>query len=435
MSKLVEKLVVEELTRMLDPHKKPYVMKKGKPNVVMFVGLQGSGKTTTCAKYAYHYSRKNFKTCMVCADTFRAGAFDQLKQNATKIRIPFYGSYTETDPVEIASQGVNIFKKEGFEVIIVDTSGRHKQADSLFKEMKEMTERICPDEIIFIMDSSIGQACYDQAMAFKKEVDVCSVIITKLDSKNKKGGGALSAVAATESPITFIGTGEHFDNFEAFNPASFIKRLLGLGDLEGIINIVKNVVSEDSQKELIEKMQRGIFTLKDLRTQYMTVIKMGPMNNIASMIPGMSNLMGGGGNDQENIKKMKRFICILDSMNEKELELKDKICDSRKMRIARGSGTSLIEVELLLENFKQIKKLVDKFSKMKLGSENMKDIMKNPNMLKNKLAGAMDPNMLRQMGGMENIMGMMKEFGNMEKNGQMGDLNKMLGGLMKKGKK
>ena len=173
--------------------------------------------------------------------------------------------------------------------------------------MKEMTERICPDEIIFIMDSSIGQACYDQAMAFKKEVDVCSVIITKLDSKNKKGGGALSAVAATESPITFIGTGEHFDNFEAFNPASFIKRLLGLGDLEGIINIVKNVVSEDSQKELIEKMQRGIFTLKDLRTQYMTVIKMGPMNNIASMIPGMSNLMGGGGNDQENIKSQRKW--------------------------------------------------------------------------------------------------------------------------------
>lgn len=136
-----------------------------------------------------------------------------MKQNATKVRIPFYGSYTETDPVVISEEGVNIFKKEGFDIIIVDTSGRHKQESDLFDEMKQVEAVVKPDEIIFVMDSSIGQACYDQALAFRKAVNVGSVIVTKLDG-HAKGGGAMSAVAATESPITFIGTGEHFDDFE-----------------------------------------------------------------------------------------------------------------------------------------------------------------------------------------------------------------------------
>ena len=181
---------------------------------------------------------------MVCADTFRAGAFDQLKQNATKVRIPFYGSYTETDPVQIAKEGVEQFKREGFEMIIVDTSGRHMQEEALFAEMKQVNEAINPDEIIFVMDSSIGQACFEQAKAFKQAVSVGSVIITKLDY-NAKGGGALSAVAATEAPITFIGTGEHFTDFESFDPESFVNRLLGLGDLKKLFSVISEIVPQD----------------------------------------------------------------------------------------------------------------------------------------------------------------------------------------------
>jgi signal recognition particle subunit SRP54 len=175
----------------------------------MFVGLQGSGKTTTCSKVAYYYKKKGWRVAMVCADTFRAGAFDQLKQNAAKIRVPFYGSYIETDPVTIAEEGVAEFKEEGMEIIIVDTSGRHKQETDLFDEMKQVEKAVKPDNIIFVMDSSIGQQCYAQAEAFRKAVNVGSVIITKMDG-HSKGGGALSAVAATESPIIFIGDGEHF---------------------------------------------------------------------------------------------------------------------------------------------------------------------------------------------------------------------------------
>ena len=190
---------------------------------------------------AYYYKKKGWKACLVCADTFRAGAFDQLKQNATKAKIPFYGSYTESDPVQIAVDGVDKFKKDRFDMIIVDTSGRHKQEDSLFEEMLQIQNSIKPDNIVFVMDAAIGQACEAQAKAFKSQVDVGSVIITKLDS-NAKGGGALSAVAATKSPIVFIGTGEHIDELEVFKTESFISKLLGMGDIKGLMENIQDLV-------------------------------------------------------------------------------------------------------------------------------------------------------------------------------------------------
>ena len=193
--KLIERSVYDQLCKMLSADKEAYAPQKKQPNVVMFVGLQGSGKTTTCTKYAYYYKQKGWKVALVCADTFRAGAFDQLKQNAMKVKVPFYGSYTESDPVKIADDGVAQFREEGYEIIIVDTSGRHKQEESLFEEMQMVERAVQPDDIIFVMDSSIGQAVFDQAKAFKEAVSVGSVIITKMDG-HAKGGGALSAVAA-----------------------------------------------------------------------------------------------------------------------------------------------------------------------------------------------------------------------------------------------
>lgn len=224
VTKAVQKAVVEELTSLLTPEQvKPYKMKRNKPNVILFVGLQGAGKTTSIAKFANFYQRQGWKTAMVCADTFRAGAFDQLKQNATKLRIPFYGSYTEADPVVIAEEGVEQFVSEGYEVIIVDTSGRHKQEGALFEEMQEISAAVNPDNTVFVMDATQGQAVYDQALGFREAVNVGSVIVTKLDG-HAKGGGALSAVAATQSPIIFLGSGEKFDDFELFNAKSFVSK-------------------------------------------------------------------------------------------------------------------------------------------------------------------------------------------------------------------
>uniref|UniRef100_A0A8I6XP36 signal-recognition-particle GTPase n=1 Tax=Hordeum vulgare subsp. vulgare TaxID=112509 RepID=A0A8I6XP36_HORVV len=177
---------------MLDAGKLAFAPKKGKPCVVMFVGLQGSGKTTTCMKYAHYHQKIGFKPALVCADTFRAGAFDQLKQNATKIMVPFYGSYMESDPVKIVVEGVEMFRKENCDLIIVDTSGRHKQEATLFEETRQVSEATKPDLVIFVMDGSIGQATFAHAQAFRQSVPVGAVIVTKTDG-HAKGGGALTS--------------------------------------------------------------------------------------------------------------------------------------------------------------------------------------------------------------------------------------------------
>lgn len=414
LRKLIHGTVVKELTDMLDSQKKPYQPKKGKPNVIMFVGLQGSGKTTTCTKYAYYYQKKNWRTALVCADTFRAGAFDQLKQNATKVRVPFYGSYTETDPVQIAKEGVEYFKKEGYEIIIVDTSGRHKQESELFEEMRQVANALNPDDIIFVMDSTIGQACYDQALAFKKAVKVGSVIITKLDS-HAKGGGAISAVAATESPIIFIGSGEHFDDFEEFEASSFIKRLLGLGDIEKLFETVKDVVNIEDQESIMKEITSGHFTLRSLQTQFQSILKVGSLNQFMSLIPGIGTGLLNKGNEKESIARVKKYLCVMDSMTPKELELKDAIVPSRIKRIAKGSGVTEKTVTDLLDEFKKIKNMIEKMGKMNFGRGNdMMNMMRNPNQVMKKMQNFMDPKLAQQMGGMGNIMNMMKEMGKME---------------------
>jgi len=313
LARQVQKAVVDELTSMLTPSgdgaSKPYVMRRGKPNVILFVGLQGAGKTTSIAKFAHHYQRRGWKTAMVCADTFRAGAFDQLKQNATKLRVPFYGSYTEADPVSIAEEGVDRFVEDGYEVIIVDTSGRHRQEEGLFEEMQEISAAVNPSNTIFVMDATQGQAVYDQAHAFHSAVNVGSVIVTKLDG-HARGGGAISAVAATGSPIVFLGSGERFEDLEAFNARSFVSKLLGFGDMRGFMEEIKQLnsgkvsmvnrrsfflsdrpslrpVGGKDREEMMKNMAKGQFTLRDLYKQFQNVSKMGPLDRVMGMMPGM----------------------------------------------------------------------------------------------------------------------------------------------------
>ena len=285
LQKIVQRAVVDELTALLQPkvegvkskkdNNGAYQMRRGKPNVILFVGLQGAGKTTTIAKFSNYYQRRGWKTAMVCADTFRAGAFDQLKQNATKLRVPFYGSYTEADPVAIAEDGVEQFVKDRYELIIVDTSGRHKQEAALFDEMQEIAAAVHPDNTVLVMDATQGQAVYDQAKAFHEAVAVGSVIVTKLDG-HAKGGGALSAVAATNSPVIFTGSGEHFDDLDPFNAQSFVSKLLGYGDLRGLMEAMKGDDRDGKQQEeLMEKMSKGEFTLRDMYNQFEKILNMG----------------------------------------------------------------------------------------------------------------------------------------------------------------
>ncbi|KAF9614006.1 hypothetical protein IFM89_014806 [Coptis chinensis] len=375
--------IFNELCKILDPGKPSFTPKKGKTSVIMFVGLQGCGKTTSCTKYAYYHQKKGWKPALVCADTFRAGAFDQLKQNATKAKIPFYGSYMESDPATIAVEGVERFKKENCDLIIVDTSGRHKQEAALFEEMRQVSEATKPDLVIFVMDSSIGQAAFDQAQAFKKSVSVGAVIVTKMDG-HAKGGGALSAVAATKSPVIFIGTGEHMDEFEVFDAKPFVSRLLGMGDLSGFMDKLQDVVPMDQQPELLEKLSEG-FTLRILYEQYQNLLKMGPIGFSSELMPQ--------GRENENQAKIKRCMTIMDSMTNEELDsVNTKLMnESRMMRIARGSGRTVREVMEMLEEYKRIAKA---WSKMK-GLQNLR---RRPNMSTNEMSRMIPPEILRQIG-------------------------------------
>ncbi|KRX14256.1 Signal recognition particle 54 kDa protein [Trichinella nelsoni] len=428
--RLIQRVVFQELVKLVDPGVKQWQPTKGRPNVIMFVGLQGCGKTTTCTKLAYYYQKRGMKTCLICADTFRAGAFDQLKQNATKARIPFYGSYTEMDPVVIAAEGVEKFKQENFEIIIVDTSGRHKQEESLFEEMLQVANTVQPDNVIYVMDASIGQACEAQARAFHEKVDVASVIVTKLDG-HARGGGALSAVAATGSPIIFIGTGEHIDDFEPFKVKPFVQKLLGMGDLEGLIDKV-NELKLDENDQLLEKLKHGQFTLRDMYEQFQNIMKMGPFSQIMSMIPGFGQDFMSKGNEQESAKRLKRLMTIMDSMNDngnsgeldhlKPYELFQKQ-QGRFGRVARGSGTSIQEVKELMQQYKKFAEMVKKMGSIKglFKGGDMSSKTVNPAQLaklNQQMAKMMDPRVLQQMGGMSGLQNVMKQLQSAA--GQMG---------------
>ena len=444
VNRLVQKAVVDELTTVLTPGDvKPYQVKRGRTNVILFVGLQGAGKTTTIAKVANYYSRKGFRTSMVCCDTFRAGAFDQLKQNATKLRVPFYGDYTEADPVQIAEEGVNQFVDEGFEVILVDTSGRHRQESALFEEMQEISAAIRPDNTVFVMDATQGQAVFDQAQAFHEAADVGAVIVTKLDG-HAKGGGAISAVAATRSPIIFLGTGEHFDDFEAFNAKSFVGKLLGYGDVRGFMEEMKSLNDEDSQKAMREKMAKGQFTLRDMYSQFQNVMRMGPLNKIAGMIPGMPDYLVPQNGEDEQTKRLKKFCVIMDSMTNKELDGKvdlnawpnDPKILSRIERIAAGSGTHPTEVKMLLQTHQQFENMIIKMGKAG-GGKNISEAQRrqmaaqmktNPAAIRKRI-NQMDPALVKQMGGQEAIMNMMAQEAGGGGGGGMPDMSSMMSAM------
>ncbi|CAF4290012.1 unnamed protein product, partial [Rotaria magnacalcarata] len=343
INQLIESVVFTELVRLIDSEVRAWQPAKNKANIVLFVGLQGSGKTTTCTKYAYHYMRRGWKTALVCADTFRAGAFDQLKQNATKARIPFYGSYTESDPLLVAMDGIETFRNDNFELIIVDTSGRHAQEESLFEEMLHISNGIQPDNIIFVVDASIGQACELQAKAFKSKVDVGSVIITKLDGHGK-GGGALSAVAATKSSIIFIGTGEHIDGFEVFETKQFIGKLLGHGNIAGLTERMHELKLENNSR-LITNLISGQFKIRDII------------------------FIQNEWTRQEPQARLKKLMCIMDSMHTNELDHSDvvKLFQSqigRYTRVARGSGASIQDVKDLLAQYSKFSKVIKMMSGM-----------------------------------------------------------------------
>ncbi|CAE6452770.1 unnamed protein product [Rhizoctonia solani] len=358
---VVQKAVFDELVR--------WITRKRKDDNVYQGMLSLSSKltlTNRSTKLAVYYQKRGFKTCIVCADTFRAGAFDQTRQSATKAKVAYFGSYTETDPVAIASQGVAKFKKERFDVIIVDTSGRHRQEAELFQEMVQIGEAVTPDMTVLVLDASIGQAAEAQSRAFKESSNFGAIIVTKMDG-HAKGGGAISAVAATQTPIIFLGVGEHLTDLDKFSPQPFISKMLGLGDMQGLMETIQDMAmsNPDKHKEMAKKLEEGKLSIRDWREQINNVMSMGPISKLASMIPGLpAELLQGG--DEEGTRRMKRMIFITDSMTAEELDSDGMLflerapdgtptgLSRRVMRVAKGSGTNVREVEETLTQYRMM---------------------------------------------------------------------------------
>jgi signal recognition particle subunit SRP54 len=340
---------------------------------IMMVGLQGSGKTTTTAKLARFFQRKGLKPAVICADTFRAGAYEQLSTLCHRLNITFYGEKDNKDAVAIVKQGMDTLGK--YDVLIIDTAGRHALENDLIKEMEDIYAAAKPDHRLLVIDAALGQQASEQAKAFNQSIGITGVVISKLDG-TAKGGGALSAVSETNSSIAFIGTGEKPEDFEKFEPDRFISRLLGMGDIKTLIERAQEVIDED-EFDMENLMRGGKFTLKDMYKQMGAMNKMGPLKQIMQMMPGIPMLPKGLDISDEQYQMtestLNKFKVIMDSMTEKEMEDPKIVGSSRIKRIARGSGTASEDVRQLL---KQHRVMQQAFKGLRGGKFNIKKLMK-----------------------------------------------------------
>jgi signal recognition particle subunit SRP54 len=339
----------------------------------MMIGLQGSGKTTTTSKLARYFQRKGLKPGVVCADTFRPGAYQQLKTLCTKLNVAFYGEEGNPDAVGIVERGLNELEKN--DILIVDTAGRHSLESDLITEMEEIHAVAKPDYKLLVLDGAIGQQASEQARAFNESIGISGVVISKLDG-TAKGGGALSAVSETNSSIAFIGIGETPDDLERFEADRFISRLLGMGDIKSLIEKAEEALGEEDFD--MESMLRGKFTLKDMYKQLESLNKMGPMKQIMQMLP----LGGMGAKIPEDAyqvtgDKLGRYRVLMDSMTEEEMLNPRIIGSARIKRIARGSGCAPEDVRELLKYHKMMQTAMKGF---RGGKFNMQKMMKKMGM-------------------------------------------------------
>jgi len=357
----VIKVVYEELTRFLGETSASLKIEPGKRKVLMLVGIQGSGKTTASGKLAKYFQKRGLKTALVCTDTYRPGAYDQLNQLASRANIPVYGEPKEKKAEKIALRGLKQFKD--YDLVIIDTAGRHKEEKGLIDEMKRLEKVIKPDEAILVIDGTIGQQAAIQAKALNEATPIGSILVSKLDG-SARGGGALSAVAAIGAPIKFISSGEKLGDIEPFVPSRFVGRLLGMGDLQSLVDKVRDADVKVPEKK-VRAFMSGKFTLTDMYEQFESMKKMGPLKHLLKMIPGMSYNIP---DDKMNLAEdaLKRWRVIIQSMTPKEREKPKILSSSRIRRVARGSGTTEKEVKELLTQYNNMKKMMKTFRRKKL---------------------------------------------------------------------
>lgn len=360
------KLVHDELINLLGGKPSPIRIKPGKKNVILLVGIQGSGKTTTVGKLAKFYKSKGYKVAALTTDTWRPGAYEQLVQLTDQIGVKCYGNPNEKNAIKIAVQETKKAINDGNDLIIVDTAGRHKEEKELMKEMAIIEQKLKPNEICLVIDGTLGQQAFNQAVAFDQTTNLGSIIVTKLDG-TAKGGGALSACAATNAGIRFIGVGEKIDDLEDFEPSKFVGTLLGVPDIESLIKKVEEaeIVPDD---ETVKRMMHGKFTLEDLYQQLISIKKVGKFKQILSMM--------GGGNIPDALKgdaerNLERWRIVLDSMTHDEKMEPKIIRKTRKRRIAIGSGTDYSVINKMLDQYNQMRKFMKRFLQMQKKGKGM----------------------------------------------------------------
>ncbi len=351
-------IVYEELTSLLGD-KFEEINTETKPTKIMLVGLFGAGKTTTAGKLAKFYKKRGKKIALIQTDTWRPAAYAQLKQLADALKIDFYGDPKETDPSKI----YKTFEKDlsTYELVIIDTAGRDALNSELTDEIKSIDKSVNAQEKILVLSGDIGQAAEKVAQNFHDNIGVTSVIITKLDG-TAKGGGSLSAAAVTNARVKFIGIGEKLDALEEFKPKNFVSRLLGMGDLETLLEKAKDAIDSETVEKTAKNIMRGEMSFNDLYQQMEAVKKMGPLGQVANMIPGMSkmNIPKSALNEQE--EKMKVWKYLMDSMTNEEKDDPSLMNESRIERITIGSGRSLDEMRDLIKQYKQMKKMMKTIS-------------------------------------------------------------------------
>jgi signal recognition particle subunit SRP54 len=371
-------IVYEELTTLLGKEFEE-IPTETKPTKIMLVGLFGSGKTTTAGKLAKLYKKRGKKIALVQTDTWRPAAYAQLKQLADVLKVDFYGDAKERNPVKIYKAVKKDLEK--YELVIIDTAGRDALNDELTKEIKSIDKAVQAQTKLLVLSGDIGQAAQKTAESFHKAVGVTGVIVTKLDG-TAKGGGALSAAAATKAKVNFIGIGEKLDALEEFKPKNFVSRILGMGDLETLLEKASEAIDQETAEKTAENIMKGELSFTDLYNQMEALKKMGPLSQIANLIPGMGKMNIPKDKLKEQEENMKIWKYLMDSMTVQEKDNPSLMNESRIQRIVKGSGRDETEMRDLIKQYKQMKKMMKAFSGQSKKFARMQKLMGNKGMPK-----------------------------------------------------
>ncbi len=372
-SQMVIKIVREELVALMGGTNSRLAYANHPPTVILMCGLQGSGKTTHCAKLARMLKSQNHRPMLVACDIYRPAAIKQLQVVGEQVGVPVF-EMGQTDPVNIAREAISYSKEHGHDYVILDTAGRLHIDEELMNELKSVKAEVKPHEILLVVDAMTGQDAVNVATSFDEALGIDGLILTKLDG-DTRGGAALSARAVTGKPIKFVGTGEKLENLEPFHPDRMASRILGMGDVLSLIEKAEMAIDEKKAEELEKKLMQNKFDLNDLLDQFDQIRKMGSIQDLLAMIPGIGNKAKDIEVDE---KKFDRMKAIIYSMTEKERTNPDIINPSRKKRIAAGSGQSIEEVNRLLAQFRQMQKMFKQLGGKKGGKRRRKSSFRMP---------------------------------------------------------